>query len=109
MKPRDLWRADFLSPRDLLRRSLVILVLFALAHLAGLREFTSIVNGTMGSLSLGWHLSVFLGLTYLLLYFAVVVLVPILWIAALLLTIWDRFRPGKRPQATCSHVADPAA
>ena len=89
MNWRETWKADWFSTRDLLLRSAVILLGFAVAHLAGLREYTSIVNGTMGSVTVGWHLSVFLGLIYLVLYFATVVLVPIIWIAALLLKVQE--------------------
>lgn len=91
MSWREWWSADFLSPKDLLRRSLLLLMLFAIAHLAGLRDFTSILNGTIGSVTLGWHLSVFLGLSYVLFYFAVVVLVPILGLAALLSVVAHRW------------------
>lgn len=80
-------RADFLSPKDLVQRACAISVMFFLLHLAGLREFTSILNGTMGSLVLGWKLSAFLAVIYIVAYLAFVVLVPVLILAALLLLI----------------------
>jgi membrane protein implicated in regulation of membrane protease activity len=83
-------RAEFLSPRDLLQRALGISVLFLLAHLAGLREFTSVLNGTVGSVAAGWKLSSFLALIYILLYLAFVILVPVLVLAAMILTVWRR-------------------
>jgi hypothetical protein len=83
-------RAEFLSPRDLLHRALGISVLFLLAHLAGLREFTSVLNGTVGSVAAGWKVSGFLALIYILLYLAFVILVPVLVLAALILTVWQR-------------------
>lgn len=65
-------------------------MLFLLAHLAGLREFTSVLNGTVGSVAAGWKLSGFLALIYLLLYLASVILVPVLVLAALILMVWQR-------------------
>ena len=86
-----LWRAEFCSPKDFLRRALVICVLFLIAHLAGLREFTSLLNGTTGSLELGRQLSVTLGLSYIVLYLAFILLVPILILAAIILALWLKF------------------
>lgn len=87
---RNLWRAEFFSPKDFLRRALVISVLFLIAHLASLREFSSLLNGTMGSVELGWRFSVFFGLSYIVLYLAFVLLVPMLILAATFLVLWRR-------------------
>ncbi len=95
---RSLWRADFLSPKDLLRRAALITIFFWLADFAGLREFTSILNGTMGSVELGWRTSVFLGLGYIFLYLAFVLLVPILLLATLVLFIWRKNFGKARPR-----------
>ena len=83
-------RAEFLSARDLLQRALGLSGLFLLAHLAGLREFTSVLNGTIGSVAAGWKLSGFLALIYILLYLAFVILVPVLLLAAMILAVWQR-------------------
>ena len=85
-------RAEFFSAKDLLQRALGISGLFLLAHLAGLREFTSVLNGTVGSVAAGWKLSSYLALIYILLYLAFVILVPVLVLAALLLAMGQRFR-----------------
>ena len=53
-----------------------------------MKEFTSILNGTTGSVELGWGLSAFLGLMYILGWLAFVILVPILLLAAAMLVIW---------------------
>ena len=94
---KNLWRslglfrrAEALSPRDLLQRAGAISTLFLVAHLAGLREFTSVLNGTIGSVAAGWKLSSFLALIYILLYLAFVILVPVLVLAALMLMVWQR-------------------
>ncbi len=87
-----LWRADFCSPKDFVRRALLITVTFLAVHLAGLREFTSILTGTAGSTKLGWGACAFLGLTYIVAYLAFVLLVPSLLLAAGLLVLWRRWR-----------------
>ena len=83
-------RAEFLSARDLLQRAGAISVLFLVAHLAGLREFTSVLNGTIGSLAVGWNLSAFLSVIYIVLYLTFVILVPILILAAVILAVGRR-------------------
>jgi hypothetical protein len=90
-------RAEFLSPKDLLRHAVLIGVLFAVAHLAGLREFTTIVSGTLASPSLGVGVCALLGVGYMALYFGAVVLAPILLIAAGLLFAWEKVRGSSRP------------
>jgi hypothetical protein len=85
-------RAEFLSAKDLLQRAGAISALFLLAHLAGLREFTSVLNGTIGSVAAGWKLSSFLALVYILSYLAFVILVPVLVLAAMILVVGQRFR-----------------
>jgi hypothetical protein len=86
----SLWRADFLSPKDLARRALMLALIYGLVSACGLREFTSILNGTVGSVALGWHLSLFLGLLYIVVYLGFVLLVPTLLIAAGLLILWKK-------------------
>jgi len=81
----------------LLQRAAAISVMFLLAHLAGLREFTSVLNGTIGSLALGWNLSAFLAVIYIVFYLAFVILVPVLILAATLLAVWQRFRRKSPP------------
>jgi hypothetical protein len=85
-------RAEFLSATDLLQRACAISAMFLLVHLAGFREFTSILNRTVGSVALGWNLSAFLAVIYIILYLAFVILVPMLILAAVILKILQRFR-----------------
>ena len=87
---RKLWGADFLSPKDLVRRALMLALIYGLVSACGLREFTSILNGTVGSVALGWHLSLFWGLLYIVVYLGFVLLVPTLLIAAGLLILWKK-------------------
>jgi len=93
-------RAEFLSARDMLQRAGAISVMFLLVHLAGFREFTSVLNGTIGSVAAGWNLSAFLAVIYILLYLAFVILVPILVLAAMILTIWQQYIQKKENSLT---------
>lgn len=79
---RRFGRAQFLTPKDFLLRAAVITGFFLIAHLAGLREYTSFLSGTVASPDMGWQQAAFFGLVYLILYFAFVLFVPILLLAA---------------------------
>ena len=46
-------RADIFSPKGFVRHAVLIVVLFALAQVVGLREFTTIISGTLAAPSLG--------------------------------------------------------
>jgi hypothetical protein len=87
---RSFWRADFLSPKDLVRRALIIAVIYGVVSAFGLREFTTILNGTIGSVALGWRMSAFLGLLYIFCYLAFILLTPSMLIAAGILVLWKR-------------------
>jgi len=87
---RRWWEADLLSPKDFVRHAALICVVFAVAHLFGLREFTSVLNGTTGSTELGWETSAALGATCILLYLAFVLIVPTLLLAAVILSVGRR-------------------
>jgi hypothetical protein len=82
------WRADFFSPQGFLARALVISAVFLAVHLAGLREYTSVLNGTVGPAAASWRTSAFLGVAYLAIYMAFVLLVPVLILAAGVLALW---------------------
>jgi len=100
MRLRIFQRAEFLSARDLLQRAGALSAMFLAVHLAGLREFTSVLNGTVGSVAAGWKVSGFLAIVYILLYLAFVILVPILILAAVILTIGKRWiRNEENPSA----------
>ena len=89
-KPAIFQRAEFLSAKDMIQRAAAISGLFLVVHLAGFREFTGILNGTIGSLALGWNLSAFLAVFYIVLYLAFVIVVPVLLLAAAILMVWQR-------------------
>jgi hypothetical protein len=85
-----LWRAELFSPKDFLRRAVVVAIIFLAVHIAGLRDYTCILNGTVASPDLGRGMSAFLGLAYVFAYLAFVLLVPILLLAAAMLAGWKR-------------------
>jgi hypothetical protein len=62
-------------------------VLFLIAHLAGLREFTSVLNGTVGSTGVAPDTAALLGLGYIGLYLMFVLAVPVLVLAAGILAL----------------------
>jgi hypothetical protein len=88
------WRAECFSPRGFLLRALLIGAAFLAVQLAGLRDYTSVLNGTVGPSAASWKLSAFYGLTYLVTYMAFVILAPVLVLAAGILALWQR-RPNK--------------
>lgn len=71
--------APALSPAGLVNYGLLVICAFAGAHVAGLRDNTSILSGT----SAGGVTATFGGAVYVLLYFAAVVLAPIAALAGL--------------------------
>jgi hypothetical protein len=81
-------RAEAFSPKDLVQRAVFIAVLYLAAHLAGLREFATFLSGTAPVTTLSWQWVAFLGAAYLIVYFAFILLAPMLLIAAALLAAW---------------------
>ncbi|HEY3448649.1 MAG TPA: hypothetical protein VGK67_19990 [Myxococcales bacterium] len=95
-----LWRAwkawttaDAFSARALVLWAGRFVLLFAVLHLLGLREHTTVLSGTVvGKSSI---VSGFLGLMYLLSYFAAILLVPPVLVAAGIAKVAERVL-GKR-------------
>jgi hypothetical protein len=98
------WHAELFSPAGFVQRAIVISVGYLLVHLAGLREYTSVLNGTVGPESAGWTVSAILGITYIIIYLAFVVLVPVLLLAAGILALWQR-RGRRMDEIKCSSGA----
>ncbi len=92
---RSWWRADFLSPKDLVQGAAVIAAIYLVIHLCGLRDYTSVLNGTTGSLNLSWGTAAGLGVTYVFAWLAFILGVPILLLAAALLVLWKRLFGGE--------------
>lgn len=86
------WSGEFFSARYFLVRALALVVFFSIAHLAGLREYTTFLSGTTGSPNVSIQFSAFCGMLYIALYIGSVVLAPILILAAGLLILWQKVR-----------------
>lgn len=92
-KALRLLKAPAFSPAGLLVRGLVIALLFFLAHVAGLRDYATVLSGALPSETVSPVVALPLGMGYVLLYFAFVILAPILVIAAALLAAgWSLVR-----------------
>jgi hypothetical protein len=78
------------SAQYLLEWAAFLTALFLIVQLAGLREFTSVLNGTIGSTHLSWQTAAFLGAAYIFIYLGFVLFVPVLILAALILKLWQR-------------------
>ena len=87
---RKLRTGEFFSARYFLLRAFALVVLFILVHIAGFRDYTTFLSGTMANPDVGFRLSAFYGMTYIVLYLGSVVLAPILAITAGLLAFWNR-------------------
>jgi hypothetical protein len=81
---------EFFSARYLFVRALAIVALFLVAHLAGLREYTTFLSGTTANTQVSFQTSAFYGMIYIALYLGAVVIAPMLVIAAGLLLLWNR-------------------
>jgi hypothetical protein len=73
----------------------LLLALFLIANIAGMRPFTSVLNGTVGSTNLDWQTASFLGAAYVMVYLAFVLGAPTLIIAAGILTLWRKLVRNK--------------
>lgn len=82
------FKARLFTSWGFLYRALLIIFVFAMLHLAGLREYTSFITGTTS----GGYLDL-LGMTYFIFYALAVFLAPILLLAAGLLALLERFWP----------------
>lgn len=86
------WHGEFFSARYFWVRALALVLLFAIAHLAGLREYTTFLSGTTASPDVSIRLSAFYGMLYVTLYIGCVVVAPVFILTAGLLTLWPRLR-----------------
>jgi len=87
---RRVWKAGAFSPTAFVVRALIILVLFCISELVGLKEYTTFLSGTSANLNLSWQTGATLGLIHLLLYVAFILLAPVSLITAGLLAVWNR-------------------
>ena len=89
--------AKLCSPAGFGLRAGVLLILFLIVHLAGFREYASVISGTVPQGSFGMAVDQFFAVAYVFLYLSAVVVAPILAIAALVFLILDRWLFPRRP------------
>ncbi len=103
-------RAQLFSPKGLVLRAAALTLLFALCHLAGWREHTSFLSGTAAPES-SLEATMIYGLIYIVAYIGLVVLVPVLLLAAGLLGLvqcllgWRQARADHPASGTSSGSA----
>jgi len=91
-----LYRAPMFSPIGFLVRAGILTLVFVALHLAGLRHHVSVLSGSLATGSLPGTVSGALGIVYVCAYFAAVLAVPILVLAAAILAICQTVLPRKR-------------
>jgi hypothetical protein len=75
---------------ELLRRAVVIALLFGIFQAAGGRECTSVLCGTRPEIAGSFQLAALTGVAYIISYILFTVVAPVLAIAAGILAIWHR-------------------
>ena len=80
------------SPGGFAARAALILAVYLLAHLAGLRDSTSILSGTTPQGAYPAAVERIFALVYILAYLGAVMLAPVLLIAAVMLKLLGRSR-----------------
>jgi hypothetical protein len=87
---RGVLRFELFSPRGFLICAATLALAFAVCHVAGLREYTSILCGQAPTGSYADWWAIHLGMAYVVFYFAFVLVVPILVLAAGILAFLQR-------------------
>jgi hypothetical protein len=85
------------TPAGLLTRAVFLAALFGVAHLCGLRDYTSVFSLTSPAGGPGGALALALGSTYAILYLLFVLVAPILVLGGLLLLGALLLTPRSRP------------
>lgn len=95
MRKLGAWlRAPFFTPAGFLVRAGALAALYGAATLLGLRDYATILAGSLPYEGASPRLSTVLGLGYVLLYFGWILLVPVFVLAAGFLALWNRRFPG---------------
>ena len=79
---RVLFAVPFFTPKGFLLRAGILTFAYLVCHLAGLRQYTSILSGTPAQAGISRELAGVLAAVYLLFYCSFVTVVPILTLAA---------------------------
>ncbi|MBU1108708.1 MAG: hypothetical protein KKB51_18675 [Candidatus Riflebacteria bacterium] len=79
------FKVRFFSAQSFMARGILILIVFAILHLLGLREYTSFISGTTSG-----SFGDLLGISYFLAYSFALFVAPVLLIAAAFMKIFSR-------------------
>ncbi len=88
-------RAPCFSPRGFVARAALITLAFAVCHFLGWREHTTFLSGSTAVANMSIKTSGTLGLIYIFTYLGFILAVPILLLAAALLTCLNHFLARK--------------
>jgi hypothetical protein len=83
---------EFFTPKYFVVRAVALALFFFVAHILGLREYTTFLTGTTGRPGVNLETSALLGTIYICLYLGFMVAAPILALAAGLLVVWEMLR-----------------
>jgi hypothetical protein len=84
-------KASF-TPGSMLRMAFWMLLLFAIAHISGLRVHTSVLSSTLQE-GTNWFTGRLLAVLYLITYLLAVFVAPVFAIAGVLRWFWSRVSP----------------
>jgi len=92
------WQAPVLSPAGLITRGLLIVVVYALFHGLGYRDYTCVFTGTSPTGNPNDQTAILIGFIYICLHFASVLVAPSLILGGILLAVF--LRPLQRARVS---------
>jgi len=98
-----LHRSSPFTPSGLVVRAVILFLVFVVLHATGLRHYTTVLSGTSPTGGPVGPFEVIVASTYMVGYFGVTVVAPILLIASLVLTVLQRLSGPSRQQAVHSN------
>lgn len=90
-------RSPLLSPAGFLVRAAALAAVYWGLHLAGLRDYATVLSGGLPSADASPGVASVLGMLYVLSYFGWVIAVPVLVLASGILAALSRLFPGRPP------------
>lgn len=102
-------RSPFFSPVGLLVRAAALAVVYGGLHLAGLRDYATVLSGGLPSADASPGVASVLGMVYVLFYFGWIIAVPVLVLASGILLALGRIFSTRRGDVPAGdRQADPA-
>lgn len=88
-------RSPLLSPAGLLVRAAALALVYWALHLAGLRDYATVLSGGLPSADASPTVASVLGMVYVLFYFGWIIAVPVLVLASGILSVLLRLFRGR--------------